>query len=141
MALKIVKFLKLLIKLSFSNELQYFFAYFNKGFSSVEEQIADYFGIVNSMKAYMKTIENNENMEKNLKLPRLDQYTQQQLFLIRHAESYCRVKDIENIQFHSYHPVHDYRVFQTSLTPEFEKEFKCKKTNKFQIKTCKIFDT
>lgn len=109
------------------------------GFTSVEEQIADYFGVVNSLVAYTKTLVENPEEESNFLLPRF-KYNQKQMFLIRYAESYCRKKHIDEIMFHGVHPIHDYRSFQASLIPEFNKLFNCRSMNKYSIKNCQIFE-
>ncbi len=112
------------------------------GFTSVEEQIADIFGIFTALYAYEKlankSVEENELLDPLM--PRLD-YNQRQLFLIRHAQSYCRKRDLESMLFHSVHPIHDYRAFQTSLTGVFQKTFECGGIkNKYSINTCDVFE-
>ncbi len=112
------------------------------GFTSVEEQIADAFGVFNALYAYEKLAANSsgDNGLVDALLPRLA-YTQKQLFLIRHAESYCRKKDFESIMFDAVHAIHDYRAFQTSLFGEFGRAFECgRRKNKYSIAACDIFE-
>ena len=107
------------------------------GYTSVDEQIADNFGLLVSLLSYFKLAEHNEASDIYV-LPNLD-YNQVQLFFIRHSESYCRLKMLKSINFDGTHPIHDYRAFQTSLIPSFKKYFSCQKENNLSIKSCQIF--
>ena len=110
------------------------------GSTTAEDQTADNFGILVALKTLLKII-NNESMQNlNLLLPGL-KYDQIQLFFMRYSQSFCRKTDKSLINFEREHSVHDYRVFQPSVTADFKKYFNCGNIqNKFSINECKLFD-
>lgn len=103
------------------------------GIEALNEQTADYFGILNSYKTYIKLYNSGHGRREN-SLPGLD-YTSEQLFFIRYAQSYCRKQVLTEYSFKQEHGIHEFRVFQTVLLKEFNKAFKCdsKKPQKYQI--------
>jgi predicted metalloendopeptidase len=128
------------------------FNYTIDGDWSLSEQIADYFGIVLALRAYKKLSDerkaNDQYVEEkahshlysHLLLPGL-KYNQEQLYFIRHAQSYCRKKRIhEPSQFRQPHVIHEFRAFQSRLIPEFLNAFNCRPEPKDYLKSCKIFD-
>jgi predicted metalloendopeptidase len=115
------------------------FGYEIDGTLSLSEQMADNFGILASYKAYVKESQQKNALDEHKLLPGL-KYSQEQIFFIRYAQSYCRKKKITNIvQFEQFHVIHEYRAFQPSLIPEFNKVFNCNASYQNDMKSCKIF--
>ena len=116
------------------------------GTLSLSEQMADTFGILASLKSYLKELERAGNLVDNLAtnenhklLPGL-KYNQEKLFFIRYAQSYCLKRKITKIsQFEQFHVIHQFRAFQPSLIPEFSNAFKCKADSENVGKSCNIF--
>jgi len=77
-----------------------------------------------ALKAYLKQISLKDDYSDNF-LPDL-KYSKEQLFFIRYAMSYCRKVDSKRKALEYFHPIHEYRTFQTSLIPEFQAYFRCK---------------
>lgn len=107
--------------------------------STLEEQIADNFGILVSLKAYLKLVNSNDHNYNNNLLPGLS-YSKEELFFIRYSVSYCRKHNPNKNRIENFHVAHDYRSFQTSLIPEFVKHFHCSSENKYLLKQCDIFE-
>ena len=113
------------------------------GTLSLSEQMADTFGILASLKAYLKEFKASnggaDGSDQHKLLPGL-KYNHKKLFFIRYAQSYCRKRKITGVkQFEQFHVIHEYRAFQPSLIPEFGRAFKCKADKKSNVKTCNIF--
>lgn len=109
-----------------------------EGEESISEQIADTFGILVSYKSFMEELISSQS---NQVLPGL-KYTQEQLFFIRYAQSYCRKRTITgSVNFEQMHVSHDYRAMQVSLTQEFSDIFQCKNSlQSNDLDKCKVFD-
>ena len=110
------------------------------GARSSPDQAADYFGILVAFRTLEKILEDKSMSHLNSLIPGL-KYDQFQLFFMRYSQGYCRRLDSRRIQFENDHSIHDYRVFQPSITQKFRKHFACHdKQNEYSLKECKLFE-
>ena len=92
-----------------------------------------------ALKTYLTVINDNNKSYENRQLPNLD-YSPEKLFFIRYSMSYCRKRNLNKLKIQNFYVDHDYRSFQTSLIPEFDKYFKCDSKKYVPYKKCEIFE-